>query len=294
MKYLEISLEMLQNTLEGSASSDSCKAYFDEWSRLKTNGRELLNRLDKHLSNQDNYFSQFFPSFISATESWFHEGFSGRSNQNYNLISPIVVAMYDLLISLKRSYENKSAVTCGMITRAIFEARLNLCEMSKDPDRNATQYTKFKDVARLWNEYRSIENPSNEDIEGIKLKLKNYPEWYDTDWKTMKSKRNSWTGISNDNMQKMAKRNELEDEYEALYKITSLFVHVSPLLSNYYSVHGNGPICNEKGVAELSYIALSHYNNALKSALDVIAQDADLVFGALNVPLIILAREINM
>lgn len=68
----------------------------------------------------------------------------------------------------------------------------------------------------------------------------------------------------------MAIRNNLENEYKTLYSTTSMFVHISPLLNNYYSVQGYGPLCNEKGVFQISYLGLAQFIEAFTSALRIV------------------------
>lgn len=290
MNKYEFTLDNLILALNGSVPEKECEKYFRIWDNLRINGEDLVSRLDSHLSERENNFIEIFPSIIAATEEFFHPDFNSHENKTYKHIMPIIVALYDLLLSLRSSYRQKSAISCGMIARAIFEARVNLAEILNNPDVFAPQFTRYKEVARYWNEYRSLDNPTPADQQALSSKLASYPEWYHNEWKEMKKKRDMWTGIPGDTLRQMAIRNGLEDDYKAVYKNTSAFVHISPLLGNYYSVHGKGPLANEKGVFEMTFIGLSNYLEAYVLALKVVGLNADLAH-SLNIPLTIMSND---
>jgi hypothetical protein len=86
----------------------------------------------------------------------------------------------------------------------------------------------------------------------------------------------------------MAQRNNLDKEYDTLYKNTSKFVHISPLLSNYYSVNGNGPLSKEQSVFELSFVGISQHVESFCLALEIIGLDTDMAKGSLNVANLVL------
>lgn len=165
-------------------------------------------------------FSNAFPSAVNTIESWFSDKFPGKTHGNYSHISPLVVAIYDLLLSLKRSCEHKSAMSCSVITRALFEARVNFAEITRDPNRFSEQFTRFKEVAKFWNEFSNNLIDQNTLISQIKI----YPEWYDSSWKKMKAKRKSWTGIENDTISAMA------NIRSHLLKKQKIFIEIRELL----------------------------------------------------------------
>lgn len=290
MNKYDFTLEELKKVMDGKASVDEIEKFYKTWSAFKNDGENILEGLESHLVKLDNNFSKAFPSAITAIESWFGENFPGKANKNYAHISPIVVAIYDLLLSLKRSYEHKSAMSCSVITRALFEARVNLAEISREPDKFSEQYTRYKEVAKIWHENKQ----QIIDEETLLLRLKNFPEWYDSNSRKLKNKRKSWTGIENDTISAMANRNNLEQEYKTLYSTTSMFVHISPLLGNYYSVQGYGPLCNEKGVFQISYLGMAQFIEAFVSALRIIGmKQSEEIYGILNIPLTIISGDLK-
>lgn len=284
---MEISLKALQDHLEGDVPLEECEEFYKLWDLLRLNGSDLLGKLERYILTLPQDFSQAFPSVVAATEEWFHKEFNSHKNPYYQDISPVVVALYDLLLSLKRSYEHKSAISCAMITRSLFEARVNLAEIERDSKLFAPQFTKYKEIARNWNEYQKNVIDQKEIIS----RLCNYPEWYDADWKTLKSKVGCWTGVPGDNVREMAKRNNLEPEYIALYKTTSAFVHISPIISNYYSIQGNGPLCSEQGVFEMSYLGLAQYIECYSLALKIVGLNPEEMLGSLKIPLLLFAKR---
>lgn len=44
-------------------------------------------------------------------------------------------------------------MSCSVIARALFEARVNLAEISRDPNKFSEQYTRYKEVAKLRREH---------------------------------------------------------------------------------------------------------------------------------------------
>ncbi|HXH74068.1 MAG TPA: DUF5677 domain-containing protein [Bacteriovoracaceae bacterium] len=284
---LNISLSELQLALKDKVQPEECEHYYNIWEELQKNGDQLLVRLEKHITSLPKELSKAFPSVVAATEAWFDPSYNEHNNPHYKAISPIVVALYDLLLSLKRAYEHKSAITCGIITRSLFEAKVNLAEISRNPEQLVPQFTRFRDVAKFWNEYKN----GSLKKEDIIQQLQSYPQWYDNDWKVLKKKGENWTGVASDNIRQIATRNNLEDEYKSIYKITSAFVHISPLLSNYYSVQGNGPLCNEQGVFEMGFIGLGQFIEAFGSAQQIIGLDSSVTYGSLNIPLTIFSHR---
>lgn len=283
----KVTLSALQSKLAKSippVPPKECEPYFNTWDKLKQNGDQLISKLEKHLSTLNGDLEEAFPSLIAATEEWFNPKFNVHNDPNYEHITPIIISMYDILLSLKRAYSSKSAMSSAILTRVLFEAKVNLAEISQNPNIFAPQFTQFKDVARSWNEYRTgvIDQPT------LISEIQKRPLWYDSDWQTMKNKRDSWRAISRDTVRDMAQRNNLDNEYDTLYKNTSKFVHISPLLSNYYSVNGNGPLSSEQAVFEMSFIGISQYIEAYCLALGIIGLDTDMANGSLNVANVVL------
>ncbi len=172
-----ITLPAVQAALAGKCSPEQCIEPFEAWDKLRKNGETLLGQLESFMAKQQNDFSEAFPSVVAAIEEWFHPDFNHHKNENYDHISPIMVALYDLLLSLKKSYENKSAFSCAILTRSIFEMRVNLAEIFSNPDVLSKQFSKYKIVAKDWHEYRT----NLIDQSTLRTRLQAFPEWCDPD-----------------------------------------------------------------------------------------------------------------
>ncbi len=284
---MEVTLEKFIELIDGQFTNEECEKYYIIWEGFNKDGQKLLDSLSKYLQSIPQSLSLFFPAPVAVTEMWFDKNFPACQSENYKKVSPIAIALYDLLLSLKRSYEAKSAISCALITRTILEARINLEIINQDPHNLLLQFETYKEVARLWNEYKTEKISQSE----VHERMKSYSIWYDEDWKTLKKKISSWTGVENDNLARMSERVGLSGEYESLYRLTSKFTHISPLIGNYYSVNGNGPVCSEQGTVNLVFSGLTQYFESLASLWKIVSLDHEEIYISLHIPSWIYVKE---
>lgn len=285
----DFSLGAFQRTFKGEFKPEEFIGSHEDWSRYIEKGKKLVENLDAHINikTNGNYLDVFY-SVIQGYEEWFYEGFPQKKHENYSHIAPIMICLYDMLLSLKRAYISRSATNSSIITRTIFEAMITLTEISNNPVQLSKQFTRYKRVAQMWHEYK------NEVLDKDKLKalMKSYPEWYDEDWKTMKSKSETWTGIKRDTIFNRAIRTNHQESYEYFYRSASAFTHVSPLISNVYSIQ-YGPVAKEKAVFTISYIGLNFLIHSLEYACKIVEHETDAIT-KLRLPFAVISRAEGM
>ena len=277
--------EEVLEALNDNNKEDALREFFEFYEKLNACGLDILEHIDNYFNKESSDLENVFPSFVYSTEYLLHKNTDKITNTNYKFIQSFIVALYDSLLNLINVYHGKSAMGCASFGRIIFEARVNLEYISKEPDKNSRLYSVYKRVAVLWHEYHLLENPTEEDRKSLKSKLYNFPDWYDETWNVLKRKGQTWTGRANFDLRNMCMDVGLEDEYKANYKINSKFIHVSPLLENYYKANGGTLICKEKHLINIVYPALEHYVYAIGSLYDIIGLDRTNIVGALQLSL---------
>ncbi len=286
--YKKITIEDYQKSHKENFSLEELRGVFGRWESYDSQGKRVIDGLSPFLSKQVHTIDYFFPVYFGAIENLFsNKSLKKQFNSNEKKLYSVKLALYDSLLNLHRSYRQKSSMGCSAFARIIFEARVNLQVIEQDPEKNCKLYSDHKQILTWWHEYKSIENPSEDDRNKLREKLKKHPTWYDENWKVMKKKGEWWTGDKDESLRDMAKRTGASYEYNVEYVINSKFSHVSPLLENYYLSTGNSPICNEHNLIQIVAPALNSFSEAIKSLYNIIGLDGFEVYVALHVPFMV-------
>jgi hypothetical protein len=138
----------------------------------------------------------------------------------------------DNLRALIPLYSNLNLSPLAFIDRALLEARINANFIYQDPKERFKKYYRFSEVEKYLHNQDQI-NPllSTSEVELIR---KENPEWFvlknNGKYKIIKN----WTGDEKLNLWEMAVATNLENEFRNVYKLTSVYVHCSPVVNNAY------------------------------------------------------------
>lgn len=273
----KITYEDFIKILPNEAVGDESKEYFIKWQELDSHGDELLRVYSAFVEGNINDLDIIFPPLISLIEKLFDQ--SVKSHSLYNYLTPLILSIYDLTLSLKSSYQIKSSIGCSNINRQSLEHLVYTTEILSNPEANSKTYYNYKNIEVILHEYRKREINKEEYVNRVKL----HPHWYDDDFKEMKKKVKTWSGKAGDNLLEMAKRNNLQQEYDESYRITSKFTHLSPLMVNYYQVNGGRVISNEYGIANLVFPSTHYLKDSLINLYKLLDLDSNDVEGVFSV-----------
>lgn len=285
---MNITLEQYQESHSDKVKPEHCQLPFERWKEFDDQGSKIVDGMIPFFNKQAQSLDYIFPVFFGVTENLFNNHQLVKyTNNNKNKINSIIIALYDSLMNLYRSYYQKSAMGCSAFARIIFEARVNLQMIALDPENNSKLYSEHKQILTWWYEYKKIDKPSEADKRLMRDKIKNYPVWYDEKWVVMKKKGEKWTGDPADSLMKMSEKVGASLQYRVEYVVNSKFIHISSLLENYYSSTGNSPICNEENLVHTVVPALDSCAEALKAIYDIVGLDGSVIYTALQVPIMI-------
>ena len=273
----KITYEDFIKILPIEAVGDESKEYFTKWQELNSHGDKLIGAYSAFIEANINDLDIVFPPLISLIEKLFDD--SVKSHSLYIYLTPLVLSIYDLTLSLRSSYQIKSSIGCSNINRQSLEHLVYTTEILTNPDANAKNYYKYKNIEVILHEYWKGEIDKKEYVKRVKL----HPHWFDEDFKEMKKKVKSWTGKPGDNLLEMAKRNNLQKEYDESYRMTSKFTHLSPLMVNYYQVNGGRIVSNEDGIANLVFPSTHYLKDSLINLYKLLGLDSNDVEGVFSV-----------
>ncbi len=260
----EFDIAWRENGLDSEVDPES---FYKFYAMMSNNGLLVLRgAIDTEYVKRESEMDEVFAVYAGIFESWFDETFAGRKSEHYSDLCGVMYLLYDILLGIRGAYKMGSILSASLLARVAFELKVNLLEVEKNPSRNLPLFLKYAEIEKYDYELRKGFISEHEYISRVNALM----GLCETTKKSIRKKIKGWTGVNNDSLFKIAKRNNCEKEYEDLYRICSTAAHGSSVFLNTYKNGGYSPIIKEKDIYPMVVLGLGVLKQPLLSLLNLV------------------------